>query len=196
MDELREILNALWLTDEIHWDISLYVLLVLNLILLLQQPDAQPLATGLCIIVLVAIVIDKVKAFGYMFPASAYYTREQCHEQIFIGTYLIRAVIFAAPLSVAGMTKNPDSRPVGIIAGVLGGAYMFVRWFLEQRDVPLDDLFCTFLFTGFALQQGGLLLLASRVALRDRLLLGRVHRHAPVLITLELAADEVEVERA
>ncbi|HMM73846.1 MAG TPA: hypothetical protein PKC22_16750, partial [Rhodocyclaceae bacterium] len=77
-----------------------------------------------------------------MFPASPYYTREQCHEQIFIGTYLIRAAIFAAPLSVAGMTKNPGSRLWGIVAGILGGVYMFARWFMEQRDVPIDDLFC------------------------------------------------------
>lgn len=192
MDELREILSALWLTDEIHWDIALYVLFALNLVLLLMQPDAQPLATGLCIIVLVAIVIDKVKAFGYMFPGSAYYTREQCHEQVFIGTYLIRAVIFAAPLSVAGMTKNPDSRPIGVVAGVLGGVYMFVRWYLEQRDVPLDDLFCAMAFAAPALHQAGLALLGAQ----DRGWLGRVYRHAPVLVTIELPADEIEVERA
>lgn len=192
MDELREMLSALWLTDELHWDISLYVLFVLNLILLLMQPDGQPVATGLCIIVLVAIMIDKVKAFGYMFPASPYYTREQCHEQIFIGTYLIRAAIFAAPLSVAGMTKNPGSRLWGIVAGILGGVYMFARWFMEQRDVPIDDLFCATAFAGLALHQMGLALVGKR----DRRLLGRVHRHAPVLVTVELAADEVEVERA
>lgn len=191
MDELREIFSALWLTDELHWDIALYILFVLNLILLIQQPDGQPLPTGLVIIVLVAIVIDKVKAFGYMFPPSAYYTREQCHEQIFVGTYLIRAVIFAAPLSVAGMTKNPGSRPVGILAGVLGGAYLFVRWYLEQRNVATTDLFCATAFAGMALYQTGLALFGGR----GRLLLGRVHRHAPVLVAVELAADGVEIER-
>jgi len=192
MDELREMLNALWLTDELHWDISLYILFILNLILLLMQPDGQPIATGLCIIVLVAIVIDKVKAFGYVFAGSPYYTREQCHEQIFIGTYLIRAAIFAAPLSVAGMTKNPGSRPMGILAGILGGIYMFVRWYMEQRDVPVNDLFCAAAFAGPALYQIGLALLGKQ----DRLWLGRVHRHAPVLVAVELPADQVKVERA
>lgn len=190
MDELREILSALWLTNEIHWDISLYVLFVFNLILLLQQPDGQPLATGLVIVVLVAIVIDKVKAFGYMFSASPYYTREQCHEQIFIGTYLIRAVIFAAPLSVAGMTKNPSSRPTGIIAGVLGGVYMFVRWYLEQRDISTTALFCEMTFVGLALCHAALMLSGAR----DRFLLGRIHRRAPFLVAVELPADGVEVE--
>lgn len=194
MDELREIISALWLTDEIYWDIALYVIFALNLLLMLMQPDGSALAVALCILVLVAAVIDKTKAFGYTLDVSPYYTREQCHEQVFIGTYLIRVIMFAAPLSVAGMTKNPDSRLVGIVAGVIGGVYMFARWYLEQRDVALTDLFCATIWAGFALQQAGLALLAARVALGDRLLLGRVHRHAPLLVAGELAPDGVEVE--
>ena len=189
MDELREILSALWLTNEIHWDISLYVLFVFNLILLLQQPDGQPLATGLVIVVLVAIVIDKVKAFGYMFSASPYYTREQCHEQIFIGTYLIRAVIFAAPLSVAGMTKTPARAQRASLPGFSAG-YMFVRWYLEQRDISTTALFCEMTFAGLALCHAALMLSGAR----DRFLLGRIHRRAPFLVAVELPADGVEVE--
>lgn len=195
MDELREIISALWITDEIHWDIALYILFALNLVLLLMQPDGSPLAVGLCILVLVAAVIDKTKAFGYIFEVNPYrYTREQCHEQVFIGTYLIRVVIFAAPLSVAGMTKNPDSRWLAIVAGIIGGVYLFVRWYLEQRDVPVTDLFCAYFFAGFAFQHVGLGLAGARLALGDRLLLGRVHRHAPILIARELAAHQIEIE--
>lgn len=194
MDELREILNALWITDELHWDIALYAIFVLNLILMLMQPDGSALAVGLCILVLVAAVIDKTRAFGYMLEINPYYTRVQCHEQVFIGTYLIRVVMFAAPLSVAGMTKNPDSRVIGIVAGIVGGVYMFVRWYMEQRDVPVTDLFCAYFFAGFAFQHIGLGLLGARAALGDRLLLGRIHRHAPVFVMRELAPHEIEIE--
>ena len=194
MDELREILNALWITDELHWDIALYAIFVLNLILMLMQPDGSALAVGLCILVLVAAVIDKTRAFGYMLEINPYYTRVQCHEQVFIGTYLIRVVMFAAPLSVAGMTKNPDSRVIGIVAGIVGGVYMFVRWYMEQRDVPVTDLFCAYFFAGFAFQHIGLGLLGARIALRDRLLLGRIHRYAPVFVMRVLAPHEIEIE--
>ncbi len=195
MDELREIISALWLTDELHWDVALYLIFAFNLVLLLMQPDGSPLPVGLCIIVLVAAVIDKTKAFGYMLEVNPYrFTREQCHEQVFIGTYLIRVIMFAAPLSVAGMTKNPNSRWIGIVAGILGGVYMFVRWYMEQRNVPISDLFCAYFFSGFAFQQVGLALAAARLALGDRWLLGRIHRHAPFLITRDLPADCVEVE--
>ncbi|MCC6798530.1 MAG: hypothetical protein IT325_00315 [Anaerolineae bacterium] len=194
MDELREILNALWITDELHWDIALYAIFVLNLILMLMQPDGSALAVGLCILVLVAAVIDKTRAFGYMLEINPYYTRVQCHEQVFIGTYLIRVVMFAAPLSVAGMTKNPDSRVIGIVAGIVGGVYMFVRWYMEQRDVPVTDLFCAYFFAGFAFQHIGLGLLGARAALGDRLLLGRIHRHAPVFVMREFAPHEIEIE--
>ena len=195
MDEFREVVSALWLTDDIMWDISLYVLFLLNFVLMFMHPSGDSMATSLSMLILVAIVIDKVRGFGYMFDPGSY-SRARCHEEIFIGTYLIRVVMFAAPLTIAGRTTKPSIRPIAIIAGLGGGAYMFIRWFMEQRDVNSTRLLCSWLTLDFALQSGGAALILARVALRDRLLLGRVHRHIPVAVLGELAADQVEIDVA
>lgn len=190
MDQFKEMINALWLTDQIQWDIALYVLFFLNLVLLIMQTEGSAFATLLLIIVLVAIIIDKTLAFGYMIDFDmTRYTRERFHEEIFIGTYLIRVAMFAVPLSIAGMTKNPKSRGPAVIAGVGGGAYMFVRWFSEQRNAPGTDIGLGYVPM---LQYMGLLLMAARFTLRNRLCF--VDRDIPVTVPGELAAHDVEIE--
>lgn len=190
MDQFKEMINALWLTDQIQWDIALYVLFFLNLVLLIMQTEGSAFATLLLIIVLVAIIIDKTLAFGYMIDFDmTRYTRERFHEEIFIGTYLIRVAMFAVPLSIAGMTKNPKSRGPAVIAGVGGGAYMFVRWFSEQRNTPGTDIGLGYVPM---LQYMGLLLMTARFTLRNRLCF--VDRDIPVTVPGELAAHDVEIE--
>jgi hypothetical protein len=193
MDQFKEMINALWLTDEIHWDLALYGLFLLNLILLIMQTEGSALATGLLIIVLVSLIIDKTRAFGYMIEFDmTRYTREQFHEQIFIGTYLIRVAMFAVPLSIAGMTKNEKSRGPAVVAGIAGGAYMFTRWFFEQRDVAGSDVGIGYIPAAMMMQHIGLLLMLVRITLRNSL--RTVYRDVPVTVTGELAAHDVEIK--
>ncbi len=196
MSELETMGKALWITNEIHWDIALYWLFFINVVLLMIQPSGSSTVTILGVIVLMSIMIDKVKAFGYMMDTGPY-TPDQCHEQIFIGTYLIRVAMFAVPLSIAGMTKSPKSRGLAVVAGVSGGAYMFVRWYMEQRDVELTDLTCAptaMIILHSAMQFTGIVFVLARLALRDRLCLGSIHRDIPVTVPFEITANGVEVE--
>jgi len=190
MPELREMAEALWLTDKIQWDIALYVLFLLNLAALFTLPDGATLQTFLSIVVLISIVIDKVYAFGYIIDPGPY-SPQVCHSKIFIGTYIIRAIMFAAPLAIAGLTDEPKVRLFGLLAGIGGAIYMFMRWYLEQRDVKAPDIIC--LNTGVLWQSAGAALLLARIALGRRLRLGTVHRHVPLAILGELAGDKVEV---
>ncbi len=190
MAELREMAEALWLTDKIQWDIALYVLFLLNVVMLFTLPDGATLQTFLSIVVLISIVIDKVYAFGYVIDTGPY-TPQVCHSKIFIGTYIIRAIMFAAPLAIAGLTDEPKVRTVGILAGIGGAVYMFIRWYLEQRDVEAPDIVC--LSTDVMWQSAGAALLLARVALGRRLRLGTIHRHVPLAIGGEFAAHEVEI---
>jgi len=195
VDELREMANALWLTNELHWDLALYWLFLINVVLLILLPTGSGFQTMLGIITILFIVIDKVHAFGYMFD-SGRYGAIQCHETVFFGTYIIRVLLFVIPLSVAGLTRKGSVRAVGIIAGITGAVYTFARWYIEQRDVSTTALTCAFLNFDMVAQNAGLALVLARVFLRDRLRLGAVHRDVPLTVGGELAAHEVEVEAA
>jgi len=195
MADVKEMISALGLTDEIHWDIALYVLFFLNLILMSLQSGSSAFGALLSIVILVSIVLDKTRAFGYMLDPGPY-GPTRCHEEIFLGTYLIRVAMFALPLTIAGMTKNGKARGLGILTGIAGGAYMFIRWYMEQRDVTTKDLTCAYLFTTFALQNVGVILVIARLYWRENLHLGTVYRDIPVTVTRDLAAHDVEVEIA
>jgi len=194
MGDYQEMIDLLWLTDQIHWDLALYWIFLINAVLLIMQPEGSAFATLILIVVLMAAVLDKVFAFGYLMEVDlARYTRQECHEKVFIGTYLLRVAMFAGPLSIAGSTKDGKVRAVAIVSGVSGGAYSFTRWYFQQQDADYEDLMCSFLFGQFALQYAGVALVMARLVLRDKLRLGAVHRHIPVVIAREPAAHDVEV---
>ncbi|MBN1202678.1 MAG: hypothetical protein JXJ20_12570 [Anaerolineae bacterium] len=195
MEDVNEMVNALWLTDEIHWDLALYGLFLLNVILLLMQPEGSSFTTMLGGLVILSIMIDKTHAFGYMLDPGVY-EPVRYHEEIFIGTYLIRVIMFVAPLSIAASTKNSKSRGIGVVAGVGGGAYMFIRWYMEQRDVSTQDVGLGYLDMQIAVQSIGMLLVLARIALRNRLYLGAVHRDIPATVVVDIAPDDVEVQVA
>jgi hypothetical protein len=188
METLKEMVNALGPTDQLQWDIALYMLFFFNIVLLMLLPDGSTLGTFLGIVVLSSVVIDKTYAFGYIVKAP---DPKYCHAKIFIGTYLIRAAMFVAPLTIAGSTHEGKVRTMGIIAGAWGGVYMFGRWFFEQRDISSTRITC--MNTDVMIQSAGLFLLLARLALRDRLSLGMVHRNIPAAVLGDLPAHEVEV---
>ncbi len=191
MEELRQIVNSIGpSSDTLIWDISLYLLFFLNLIALLMLPDGSTMNTMLLILVLVSIFIDKTYAFGYMIDPGPY-DPKTCHEKIFVGTYLIRAAMFVAPLTVAASTDEGKVRAVGILAGIGGAIYLFLRWFMQQRTVEAPSITC--FNTDVAAMSAGFVLLAARVLLRDRLRLGTIHRGIPLTVVSQLAPHDVEI---
>ncbi|MBN1680053.1 MAG: hypothetical protein JW966_07155 [Anaerolineae bacterium] len=195
MEALQEMVSELWIGDEIHWDLALYWIAFINILVMLLQGDGATLQIMLSIIAVMSAVIDKTHGFGHMLDTGPY-SPVKCHEEIFLGTYLIRVAMFVAPLTVAGSTKSPKSRGVAVVAGVSGGAYMFIRWYFEQRDVTSTKLTCSTLMATLTLQNMGMFLILARVALRDKLTLGAIHRHIPVLVPRNFATDDIEVDVA
>lgn len=166
MENVQEVFNALGPTEDLHWDIMLYVLFFFNLVMLFLLPDGATLHTMLIIFVLVAIFIDKTFAFGH-FMNSGRYSPERCHAQIFIGTYIIRAIMFVAPLSIAGSTGKGNVRAMGILLGLMATGYMLARWYVEQRDVEAPGVTC--MATGAVAQNAGIVLTLAYATLRRRL---------------------------
>ncbi len=79
------------------------------------------------------------------------------------------------------------------MAGIGGGAYLFIRWYVEQRDVKTKDIGIGYLFSGMALNYLGAALIVARLALRERLRLGSVNRDIPVTVAGDIAAHNIEI---
>lgn len=196
MDNVNEMLKLLGPTDKLHWDILLYTTFFFNLVLLFVLPDGSTLPTFLTIVVLVCAVIDKTYAFGYMMDSGTF-SAQDCHAKIFIGTYLIRAAMFIAPFTIAGGTDEGKVRALGILCGIVGVGYMGARWFIEQREVAGTNITCASLLNArFLWQSAGMVLVLARIVLRDRLSVGTIYRHGPILILRHPGADHVEIELA
>ncbi len=190
MGDFQPIIDAIGPTENLHWDIFLYVLFFFNLIMLLILPDGSTMHTMLVILVLISIFIDKTYAFGHLLN-SGLYTPETCHAKVFVGTYLIRALIFVAPLMIAGSTTEGKIRGLGILLGVLGTGYMAGRWFLEQREFEAADIVC--MDVGTVAQNAVMIITLAYATLRRSSALFAVDRAVPGAILGELATHEVEV---
>ncbi len=193
MEDIRTIISSIGpgSGQQLIWDIALYWLFLINVVMLLMEGSA--FGTNIAIGVLLAVFIDKTFAFGYMFnPDNGIYDDpETCHAKVFVGTYLIRVIMFAGPFAVAGSTREGKARGIGILAGLSAIVYMFARWYFDQRDFSTERVTCE--NTDWMIQSAGLILILAKLVLRDRLLLGTVNRHIPVAVTRHLAAHDVEV---
>ncbi|HEX2905565.1 MAG TPA: hypothetical protein VHO69_01795 [Phototrophicaceae bacterium] len=103
---------------EMIYDIFLYIIFFLMLIAMFMQSDKQLGPTLLCGMVGAMAIIGKLNVF----------------EPKEFGSLIINAGIFVLPIIVAGITKAKKSQPLTIIAGVLGGVYFFMFWFISQRS--------------------------------------------------------------
>ena len=194
MEDAKTIINSLGpgTGQQLIWDIALYWLFLINFLLLFL--DGTAFGTNITMVVLVFIFIDKTFAFGYMFnPKNGLYDNDPhtCHAKVFIGTYLIRTVMFAGPFAVAGSTTKGKVRAVGILAGLSAIVYMLGRWFFEQRDFKTSTITCE--NTDIVIQSVGMILILAKIALRDRLTLGTIHRHIPVTVARDTAPHDVSV---
>ncbi|GIL12088.1 MAG: hypothetical protein BroJett038_08080 [Chloroflexota bacterium] len=102
---------------ELLYDICLYIVFFLCLIVMFMQSDKQLVPTILAGLVGALAVIAKLNVFD---PKA-------------FGSLVINATIFVFPIIVAGITKAKRSQPLAIIAGVFGGVYFFMFWFISQR---------------------------------------------------------------
>jgi hypothetical protein len=164
---------------------------LINIVMLLMEGSA--FGTNVAIAVLIAVFVDKTFAFGYMFnPDNGIFDDPKtCHAKVFVGTYLIRVIMFAGPFAVACSTTSGKTRGIAILSGLSAMVYMFARWYFEQRDFTSERITCE--NTDWMIQSAGLILILAKLVLRNRLLLGTVNRHIPITVTRDLAAHDVEV---
>ncbi len=105
--------------------LALYAMFFLALITQSMQKTSTLTITMLMTTVMMATLIDKV-AVGVPGGLPATGTAS-------LPVFILRAPMFTFPLIVAGMTKSPKSRLPAILGGLIGGAYLFLRWFVDQR---------------------------------------------------------------
>jgi hypothetical protein len=109
---------------------TLYAIALLALIALFLQKDGSTRETLLLAGVILFCLIDKITATSILRDETDIlgFTRGQP-----FGSFIIRTGMAAVPWIVAGMTKAPKSRGFLVVAGILGGIYLLMRWYYEIR---------------------------------------------------------------
>jgi hypothetical protein len=117
---LQQVLAHLGPRDGIGllYDIFLYIIFVLDLILMFGQSDKQTLTTVMAGGAAALAVVAKLEVFT---PKS-------------FGSLIINAGMLILPLLVVGMSKAKKVQPLGIISGVLSAIYFFAFWLISQRS--------------------------------------------------------------
>jgi hypothetical protein len=102
--------------------VGVYIICFFALITLFLQkkPDLR-ISLMMSSVILLALM-DKV----VVAPGGPIYSTD-------ILAFFLRVPLFVFPLIVSGMTKWDRSRPFAFIGGVIGGVFLFLRWFFEQR---------------------------------------------------------------
>jgi uncharacterized membrane protein YhaH (DUF805 family) len=116
---------------DVLWGIWIYIIMALVFITLMLQDETKQKEIHLNITILLSIVllcclVDKV-AVGTgrrLYPLD----RKQ------IEVFFLRVPMFVFPIVIAGMTRTGKSRGWAIVAGILGGIYLFARWLTEQSN--------------------------------------------------------------
>ena len=138
MEELRAILESVGPSgNTLGWDIALYALFLLNVVILLLLPDGSTLGTGLSIAVILCLFIDKTYAFGHLLDSGP--TLRSTATRRFVGTYLIRCGL-RRPADDCRLTDK-DSAHDGHHRRI-GGWSIALRWFSDQRDVAAPNITC------------------------------------------------------
>jgi hypothetical protein len=102
---------------DLIYDIFLYVMFVLNLVLMFMQSDKENITTIMAGMAAALCVIAKLNVF----PPKNF------------GSLVVNAGILILPLLVFGISRTKKSRPLGIISGLLGAVYFFLYWLVSQR---------------------------------------------------------------
>ncbi|MBL8116842.1 MAG: hypothetical protein J0L63_09715 [Anaerolineae bacterium] len=102
---------------DLIYDILLYIVFFLNLILMFSQSDKQTVPT---------IFAGGAAALAVLAKLQVFPPRD-------FGSLVINAGMFVLPLIVVGITKAKKTIPLGVISGVIAGVYFFAYWFFSQR---------------------------------------------------------------
>ena len=128
--KLSDVLAALNPTqppEAIYAGIALYVIAALTFICLLMQKEGSTRDTVFLSIVIFSCLIDKIVATSNLRDKLPGMTHNS------FGVFMIRVADLIFPMIVAGSTKSEKSRVPLIFTGLLGGFYLFARWFFEIR---------------------------------------------------------------
>ncbi len=117
---IQEILSKLAPRSGVNliYDIFLYIIFFMNLILMFGQSDKQTVPTIFAGAAAALAVIAKLDVFS---PKS-------------FGSLIVNAGMLVLPLLVVGISKAKKVMPLGVISGVLAGLYFFAFWFFSQRS--------------------------------------------------------------
>jgi len=100
------------------YDIVLYLIFILDLILMFGQSDKQTITTVMAGGAAALAVIAKLDVFS---PKS-------------FGSLITNAGMFILPLLVVGMSSAKKVQPLGVISAVFSALYFFAFWFFSQRS--------------------------------------------------------------
>jgi hypothetical protein len=128
--KILEALNPTKPPEAMFAAIVCYLIALLAFIALLMQKNATTRDTILLSSIIFMCLIDKITATSTISNQTNFVGFTKGNP---FGLFLIRTGMFAIPMIVAGGTKTEKSRPVLILTGLLGGAYLFARWFIEIR---------------------------------------------------------------
>lgn len=117
---------------DLLWDVMLYLLFFLALINMFILPDKQLFVTILNFVVMGATIISKLLV-------GTETTTDRMIEPTSLVVLVLNVGVFVVPLIMAGMLravrgKRPKAVIVCVIMGLLGGAYFFLFWAMEQRN--------------------------------------------------------------
>ncbi len=99
------------------YDIVLYIVFVLDLILMFGQSDKQTMTT---------VMAGGAAALAVVAKLDVFRPRE-------FGSLIVNAGMFVLPLLVVGISKAKKVQPLGVISAVFSALYFFAYWFFAQR---------------------------------------------------------------
>ena len=99
------------------YDIILYLVFVLDLILMFGQSDKQTITT---------VMAGGAAALAVIAKLDVFRPRE-------FGSLIVNAGMFVLPLLVVGISKAKKVQPLGVISAVFSAIYFFAFWFFAQR---------------------------------------------------------------
>ena len=99
------------------YDIVLYLVFVLDLILMFGQSDKQTMTT---------VMAGGAAALAVIAKLDVFRPRE-------FGSLIVNAGMFVLPLLVVGISKAKKVQPLGVISAVFSAIYFFAFWFFAQR---------------------------------------------------------------
>jgi hypothetical protein len=103
---------------ELLYDLFLYVMFFLAVIVMFMQSDKQTFPTILMAAVAACAVIAKLNVLK---PKD-------------FATLIINIAMGVVPLIVAGISKAKKSVPLAVIGGVIGVVYFIIFWLVSQRS--------------------------------------------------------------